>query len=325
MHIHWKRTILTFSLAGLGVLALAVRPALQSNEMNLATGESSSVTHKLMSDLQVKPFSINAKWYLTDSPEYASYRLKTGEQNPFDYLKSAYLNISVMQNDQDMVLEVSKGELETLSVWDKAEIEYYSFTAGWSYKEMSDGYNYACYNQHVVVKLTLQRSFFEDSLEGYMLIPLMVDPLKETIDTYPFHYFNARKEYTHIPAGSPEGSLHAPSRYGLDATEKTLQQTAETIIEVNYASQARSVAQRLAPKLAQLVKLRPHPERVWPASWGQYKSIVADLHEEVNRATILSKELNYFDSPEWKEFVESYDFYLVFGEHVTTSDESSNY
>ncbi len=326
MHIHWKRTLLAFSLAGLGVLALAIRPALQSNVSSEAQGEKSSVTHKLSHDELGKPFSINGTWDLLKSPEYAYYRLKTGEANPFKLLAAAFLSISVIQDEQGLSLALSEGGLETISPWDKAKIEYYCYPMGRTYKEQADGYDYICYNQHLIAKLTIESSFFGPSIEGYILVQTMIDPQKQTLDAVHFSYYEGRKEYSYSPAGTMIGSFNAPSRYGDDTVERALRQTAEAIMEVDYHAEAENVASRLEAKLAQLAKMRPRPEAVSPSSWGSYQAVVEELREELQKAVVLSKELNYFDSPAWKSFLESDDFFRVFGDvSGEREDEGFNY
>ncbi len=323
MHIHWKRTLLVFSLAGLGVLALAIRPALQSNDCSVAEGEKSSVTHRFFDENEVTSFRINATWNLLKSPEYSYYRLKTGEANPFDLLVSAFLSISVMQDEQGLSLALGQGELQTISPWDKAKIEYYCYPMGVTYKEQADGFSYTCYNQHLIAKLEIERCFFGTSLEGYILVQTMIDPQKQSLDSVHFSYYEGGDEYSYSPAGTMRGSFNAPSRYGDDTIARALRQTAEAIIEVDYRAEAENVAIRLEKKLALLAKMRPRPEAVSPSSWGRYQGVVEELRDELGRAVILSKELNHFDSPAWKKFLESDVFFLVFGNVTGELDEEA--
>ncbi len=207
MNIHLKRTFTVFSIAGLGVLLLAIRPSFQSNEFTLLPRATEAITHRHSALDGDSCFTINLEWDMLKSPEASLYRLKKGEENPFLLLKQASMHISVIQDNDKLRCIAQPARLTTSSYWDSAHMRY-------SLNNLSsriicdiEGNTHKVYYQRIASQLTLHRSFFQAPLTAYLIMDLAIDPVKKTVEPVHFSLYERSSDIYYTPAGEQTNQL----------------------------------------------------------------------------------------------------------------------
>ncbi len=312
MHIHWKRTLTVFSLAGLGVLLLALRPAMLSNQMEAPDALSVSYPKHIPDFPTPKTLDATLSWDVAQQLENALYCYAKEGSNPFPQLQSALVELQIKQDAQSLQLAITPHKITTRSALDQAEMQFTTAYAGARHRFNAQREPELLFEVQIVCTLKMQRAFFAPSGVGYLIVNLMIDPSRGTLDVVqPRYYGLDRYQYELV---SSEGStFDFPQRWSGQGSVRQLRMIADELMQLDYPRQATRVASELAARCRAIATALPHPQSDWPQSWGDDAAEAQEIRRSLEATLALFAETQYMESEALAELIRSEDFQKIFG------------
>ncbi len=312
MHIHWKRTLTVFSLAGLGVLLLALRPAMLSNQMETPDALSVSYPKHIPDFPTPKTLDATLSWDVAQQLENALYCYAKEGNNPFTQLQSALVELQIEQDAQSLQITITPREISTRSSLDQAEMQFSATYAGARHRLNAQREPELMFEVQIVCTLTMQRAFFEPSGVGYLIVNLMIDPSRGTLDVVKPRYYGL-DHYTYELVRAKGASFDFPQRWSGQGSVRQLRMVADELMQLDYPRQATRIAPDLAARCRAIAAALPHPQSVWPQSWGDDAAEVQEIRRSLEATLALFTETQYMESEALAEMIHSEDFQKIFG------------
>ncbi len=310
MHIHWKRTLFVFSLSALGVALLALRPAMLSDRFDAPHSLGLGFSHDVYKTQNPKIYESSVTWDITEKVQNALYCIPPGEPNPFDQLKTARVTLTLAQDQERFRITLTPDEIETRSPWDHAKMSFFIVDRGARYRLNAQREAQLMHEAQIVCELTIESIFFRSSAKSYLIVEIMYDPQRGALEVVKPPFYES-DDFRYEFVDSEGKTLGFTPIWAGQGLERQLRRVTDGIIQLSRRPADTHEIHELCVELAAQC---PHPERAWPASWGEHAELVKELRQDLNVTLALLAQHGYLDNDSLRGLITGADFAHLFGE-----------
>lgn len=310
-----ERTIFILGLGVVGIIALAIRPALQSDSVeNISLPESLKTKLSQQYDLD-SSFSCNYAW---DFSNHATHTVLLGDIHPsaFSLLQKANWNIHIEARDGELKISHDTPVLHAEEKMSQVKTNYLvEIVQPRLFRMMPNGQLHTEYNIFLLCEVIYSPSFFKKPLHTFAAQNLKIDLMDGCVDVTTPTYISP-KLLTQLPQHNIEqGSTpDLPSRYCGSPAERLFTQILYDFCDIRSPFSVDAQVTQLWGLAEKATQSFVDSTKPWPACWGDDAELVQRLSTRVVPALIRMQQQECYKSKKLADFINSPTFALLFGE-----------